>query len=126
MADLSVSITGFVAGDDLEIRRTVTDLPAPIQIAWLTIKHHTGQSDAEASLQKKVTPTDLPGTGYISEVGGPGLDGLVRFDLTHEDTRSLGSRKYGHDIQVRLTTGAVYTIEKGTIQFEADYTREVE
>ena len=30
MSDLAVEITGFVVGDDLEIRRTVTELLAPI------------------------------------------------------------------------------------------------
>ena len=30
MSDLTAEITGFVEGDDLEVRRTVTDLPAAI------------------------------------------------------------------------------------------------
>jgi hypothetical protein len=123
MSDLSVEISGFVAGDDLEIRRTVTDLLAPIEIAWLTVKHHPGQPDEEARLQKRITPTDIPGTGYITDIGGVDIDGDLRFDLTQADTSGLGSRKYVYDIQIRLTSGMVYTIEKGTIQLEADVTK---
>ncbi len=47
----------------------------------------------------------------------------LRFDLTQADTANLGRRKYVHDIQIRLTSGMVYTIEKGTIQLEADVTK---
>jgi len=36
MADLDASIEGCVAGDDLEVRRIVTDLPAPISEAWIS------------------------------------------------------------------------------------------
>ena len=123
MSDLAVEITGFVVGDDLEIRRTVTELLAPIEVAWLTVKHHPGQPDEDARLQKRITTTNAPGTGYITDTGGPDIDGDLRFDLTQADTANLGSRKYVHDIQIRLTSGMVYTIEKGTVQLEADVTK---
>ncbi len=123
MSDLAIEITGFVAGDDLEIRRTVTDLPAAIDLAWLTVKRYAGQPDSEASLQKRITATDVPGTGQIVEAGGPGTDGGLRFDLTGTDTAGLGAKRHVHDIQIKLVTGKVYTIEKGTIQFTADITK---
>ncbi len=123
MSDLAIEITGFVAGDDLEIRRTVTGLPAAIDVAWLTVKRYAGEPDDEARLQKRITATDVPGTGQIVEAGGPGTDGDLRFDLTPEDTASLGAKPHVHDIQVKLLTGKVYTIEKGTIQLAADVTK---
>lgn len=123
MSDLAVQITGFVVGDDLEIQRTVTGLLAPIEVAWLTVKRHPGQPDEEARLQKRITTTNDPGTGYITDTGGPDVDGDLRFDLTQADTANLGARKYVHDIQIRLTSGMVYTIEKGTIQLDADVTK---
>ena len=122
MSDLTVEITGFVVGDDLEIRRTVTDLPAAIDAAWVTLKHHSRQPDSEAKLQKRITTTDVPGTGWIVEAGGPSVDGDLRFDLTPVDTSSLGSKRYVHDIQVKLITGKIYTIEKGTLQLTAGVT----
>ena len=115
MSNLTVEITGFVAGDDLEVRRTVTDLPAAIEVAWLTLKHHPRQPDSEARLQKRITTTDMPGTGWIAEAGGPSVDGDLRFDLTPADTASLGTKRYVHDIQIKLVTGKIYTIEKGTL-----------
>ena len=122
MSDLTVEIRGFVVGDDLEIRRTVTDLPAAINAAWLTLKHYPSQPDSEARLQKRITTTDVPGTGWIVESGGPGTDGDLRFDLTPDDTTALGARRYVHDIQIKLVTGRVYTIEKGTLQLTAGVT----
>ena len=122
MSDLAVEITGFVVGDDLEIRRTVTDLPAAIETAWLTLKHYPSQPDAEGKLQKRITTTDVVGTGQIVEAGGPGTDGDLRFDLTPADTTSLGTRQHVHDIQIKLSTGKVYTIEKGTLQLTAGVT----
>jgi len=119
MSDLTVEITGFVAGDDLEIRRTVTDLPSPIESAWLTLKHYPSQPDDEAKLQKKITTTNVPGSGHVVEAGGPGTDGDLRFDLTQADTTSLGAKQYVHDIQVKIGTGKVYTIEKGTLELTA-------
>jgi hypothetical protein len=116
MSDLTVAIAGFVAGDDLEIRRTVTGLPSAMTIAWLTIKRHASQTDAQAKLQKRITVTDVPDTGRIVVAGGPGVDGDLRFDLTKADTLLLGTKSWVHDIQIKLATGKIYTIEKGTIQ----------
>lgn len=122
MSDLGIEIAGFVEGDDLEVRRTVTDLPAAIAVAWLTVKRHHRQPDDEARLQKRITATDVPGTGQIVQAGGPGTDGDLRFDLTGADTDALGSKRLVHDIQIQLATGKVYTIEKGTIQLTPDIT----
>ncbi len=122
MSDLAVSITGFVAGDDLEISRTVTGLPADIAVAWLTVKHYPSQPDGEARLQKRITPTEVVGTGHVVEPGGLGVDGDLRFDFTQEDSAGLGTQRWVHDIQIRLVTGKVYTIEKGTIQLTAGVT----
>jgi len=123
MSDLAVVISEFVVGDDLEIRRTVTDLVAPIEVAWLTVKFHHGQPDDEARLQKRITTSDIAGTGQVVEAGSAETDGDLRFDLTPADTESLGTRRFVHDIQIRLTTGKVYTIEKGTIHLVADVTK---
>ena len=122
MSDLTIEIVGFVVGDDLEIRRTVTDLPAAIETAWLTLKHYPSQPDQEAKLQKRITTTDVPGTGQVVEAGGPGTDGDLRFDLTPADTARLGTKRYVHDVQIKLATGKVYTIEKGTLQLTAGVT----
>ncbi len=123
MSDLDTAITGFVVGDDLEIRRTVTDLTAPIEIAWLTVKHHAGQPDPEARLQKRITTADAPGTGQVVVAGEPDLAGDLRFDFSQADTAHIGTKRYVHDIQIRLATGKIYTIEKGTIQLVADVTK---
>jgi hypothetical protein len=122
MSELDVEIRGFVVGDDLEIRRTVTGLPGPIAVAWLTLKRYPRQPDDEAVLQKRITTTDVPGVGHIVEAGEPEVDGDLRFDLTPEDTTTLDTRKCAYDIQIKLEPGTVYTIEKGTLELTAGVT----
>jgi len=123
MPTLDETITGFVTGDNLEIRRAITELPAEIATAWLTVKRYARQADDEALFQKEITIVDDPGVGQIVDPGGGGDDGDLRFDFTSTDTTALGSAAWVYDIQLVLTTGVVYTPEKGTIALTADVTR---
>lgn len=120
MSDLSVPISGYVVGDDLEIRRTITGLPAAIDKAWLTIKREPAQDDGDAILSKAITTTDVPGTGQIETAGGPSVDGVLRFDLVPTDTRTLGPVQWIHDIQIELNGGKIYTVEIGTVELTID------
>ena len=123
MSTLTESITGFVVGDDLEIRRTVSELSASIAIAWLTVKQYPEQTDEDAALQKEIITDDEAGVGQIENAGGVDVDGELRFDLTQENTTALGTLEYMHDIQIKLTSGKVFTLEKGTLQLTGDVTR---
>lgn len=111
-----------VAGDSLEVRRTV-ELPAGATLtkAWLTIKKDPDTADASADLQKEITGTNVAGTGAIEADGGAGTgDGYatLRFDLTPTNTTALGAGvKYTFDIQVLTAEGDIDTIEVGTIRF---------
>lgn len=120
MSDLNVVLSGYVVGDDLEIRRTITGLPSPIAIAWLTVKRYSEQEDTDAVVSKKITTTDVPGTGRIVEAGGVGVDGDLRFDLVPADTRLLGSLTWIHDLQLKLDNGKIYTVEIGTVDLTID------
>lgn len=115
MSDLAASITDKVAGDDLEIRRTVTGLPAAITDAWLTAKYYAAAPDADAVVQKAVDTTDAPGTGQVEAAGGVGVDGELRFDLVPVDTLKL-AKACVYDIKIKTSAGKVYRIEKGTIE----------
>lgn len=123
MPTLNETITGFVAGDNLEIRRDVTELPADMTTAWLTVKRHDRQSDEDALFQKEITIVDDPGVGQIVATGGGGDDGDLRFDFVPADTTALGNGTWVYDIQILLSTGVVYTPEKGTIALTMDVTR---
>lgn len=117
MSDLAASITGFVAGDDLEVRRGVTEVPSALDKAWLTIKRHDNEADAQAILQKVITTADVPGTGQIEDDGGGDGEATVRFDFTDADTLLLGGASFVYDIKVKCSTGdKLYRIEVGTIQ----------
>ena len=123
MSTLTGTITGYVVGDNLEVRRTVTELPAALETAWLTIKRHAREPDTDAVVAKVIEIADNPGNGQITEAGGVGVDGALRFDLTQIDTTALGAAAWVYDIQVKLTNGTVYTPEIGTVDLTADVTR---
>lgn len=122
MPELAETISGYVVGDDLEIQRTVTNLPDPMATAWFTVKRHQQEADP-GELQKIITTSDSPGVGQITEAGGSGVSGTLRFDFTQADTTALGAHRWVYDIQIKLTTGVVYTLEKGTITFTMDVTK---
>lgn len=123
MSTLTGTITSYVVGDNLEIRRIVEDLPSPIAIAWLLLKQYARQDDDLAVVTKIITTSDVPGTGQITIAGGVGIDGALRFDLTQDDTIALGSRAWVYDIQIKLNDGTVFTPEIGTLELTSDVTR---
>lgn len=118
MPTLDGRIDNLVAGDDLQITRTITGVPsgATLSDAWFTVKSADADADAEKIIQKAITPTDVPGTGEITDTGADGT-GAVRFDLTDVDTALLEpGREYVYDVQVKTDGGAIYTPEKGRIK----------
>jgi hypothetical protein len=117
MPNLNDTITDFVAGDTVEVTRTITGIPAgqTIAKAWLMVKVKETDPDASAIISKTITTTDAPGTGHITDTGADGT-GAVRFDLTHDDTELLvRKRGYMFAIKIRTSTGNLYTPFKGTV-----------
>lgn len=125
---MTTIIEGYFAGDDLDIERDVTDVDTadPLIKAWFTIKTSPSVLDASASLQKIITAAAVTGTGQITEDGseaqGNGTATVV-FQVTAAQTSTLGyATKYYYDIQVKTTSGKIYTTEVGRIQFKPGYT----
>lgn len=120
MANLSDSITGFVAGDDIEVSRVITEVPIgqTLTKAWLTVKRSTSDADP-GLLQKVITTTNVPGTGQVTDDADTDGSGEVRFDLTPADTVLLAipyaNGTFHFDIQVMTSAGKVYTPVAGTI-----------
>lgn len=120
MANLNDNISGFVAGDTLEVRRTITGIPAgqTISKAWLMVKIMQTDVDASAIITKEITDANQAGIGHVTDTGGDGT-GEVRFDLTPANTALLVSgNSYAFGIKIRTSTGNLYTPFKGTISAE--------
>lgn len=118
MPTLDGRIENLVAGDDLEVTRTITKVPSGTTLsnATLTVKGAAADDDAEAVFQKKITTTDVPGTGQITNDGASGT-GAVRFDITDVDSGLMDpGRDYVYDIQVKTAVGGIYTPEIGKIK----------
>lgn len=127
MPNYADSIDGFVVGDDLEVRRAVTDIPTgqTLTKAWLTIKTSLSQLDSEIT-QKVITTTDVPGTGAILDDGTGDAAGVLRFDLSPADTVKYAKQRirqvFYFDIQVQTSGGKLYTPFKGTVDGEPQVT----
>ena len=114
MSIFNASIAGIVAGDDLDIERTFTSVPAgqTLTKAWLTFK--TAIVDADPGLlQKAVTIAAVAGVGQITDSGASGT-GTLLFQLTGADTLALPVLvDVRYDVKVLTSAGKIYTVEQG-------------
>lgn len=117
-------IAGFVLGNDLDVIRSIPNVPAgqTLTKAWLTVK--AKETDADPGLiQKAITAAAVPGVGQITNNGSGGT-GSVTFQLTAVDTQPgtnpagiVAGLPYFYDIKVQTSAGKLYTVETGTIAF---------
>lgn len=128
MPTFNTVIDDIVAGDDYFIERIISGLPVGVSVveAWLTVKANLTDLDSAALIQKNITGVDVVGQGVIIDDGSDGT-ATIRFDLVPADTAIIpaagrGSTGYPFDIQVRTSTGRIYTPEIGTISSIAQVT----
>lgn len=124
MPSLDEVIEQFVVGDDLNVRATVTNVPNgdPLTKAWFTVKKREADEDADAVFQKVIT-TSSGASGQITDAGASGT-GTALFVLGKSDTVLLtGERTYYFDVQVKTSTGLIYTPIKGQMVGEKQVTR---
>lgn len=119
MPTIGTAITAVFEGQDYEIARTITSVPAgdTLAKAWLTMK--TLITNADPGLfQKEITSSNVAGTGQITDTGADGT-GAVRFDLEPADTAlPTPGVAVVYDIKVLTTAGKIYYGEKGTFTTE--------
>lgn len=126
MAQTLIDISA-VQGDNLDIIRTIRDVPASqvLTDAWLTVKAHVTDADLAAVLQKHITVTYVQGLGNITDTGADGT-GAVLFEITPTETAALTPRHdYVYDIQVKTDAGIYATPFGGYIRLVADVTKTV-
>lgn len=110
-------IDDFVAGDDLEIERSISSIPEGIalQYAWFMVKRKFTDSDADALISKVVTAANNASEGWIEDTGTDG-DGLVRFYISQAETaRMTPLSEYQYSIKLKLDNNRVNTPEVGVI-----------
>ena len=125
MPPVHEGISGYVAGDKLNIRRIVPTIQTgrTLAKAWLTIKN--AATDADPGLiQKVITSAAVPGTGQIVAIGDgtggqPTGTGEVLFELTMTDTgTTLGPGKsFVFDIQLKFDNAEIATLSYGDLVF---------
>jgi hypothetical protein len=103
-----------VAGDDLDVTRTVTNVPTgqTLSKAWLTLKSKLTDADP-GLLQKVIVPGAVGGQGQITDTGVSGTGSLL-FQLTGGNTLALPiGIDVKYDIKVLTSAGKIYTVEQG-------------
>lgn len=108
------SIMTIVAGDDLDVTRTVIDVPATqtLSKAWLTFKTNIDALDP-GLLQKVITPSPVAGQGQITDTAADGTGTLI-FQLTAADTLALPvGVSVPYDVKVKTSADKIYTAEQG-------------
>lgn len=110
-------IDDFVAGDDLEVERTISSIPAGvlIQTAWFMVKRRFDDSDAIALISKTITASNTANVGWIEDSGTDG-SGLIRFYITQAETVLLTPfSEYQYSIKIKLDNNKVNTPERGVM-----------
>lgn len=128
---VKAQLDGKVGGDSIEVlifprvpglidntqSRTITK-------AWLSIKDKETDSDATenaawsptAGARQSVTTTEADGRGWIYNASE--ASPILRFDVTAVNSALLTARKlYYFDVQVLMSDGSIYTVERGTFTF---------
>jgi len=119
MPPLNSAITGYVAGNTLNVARIVSRIPTgrTLAKAWLTLKAKITDADPGA-LQKTITST-LTSSGQILDIGNglgsyPVGTGSIVFILSIADTLTLGTLiTYQYDIKFKMDNTDVSTLEFG-------------
>lgn len=113
-------IDDFVAGDDLEIERSITSIPEGITIdtAWFMVKRKFTDLDSAALITKTITSIDTTDVGWIEDTGADG-DGLIRFYITPDETVLLTPlSEYQYSIKLKLDNDKLNTPERGVMVAE--------
>ena len=116
MTTFGAVIDQYCAGDDFEVRYTVT-VPRAIAKAWLTIKHRNSDLDDAAIVQKAITTVNQAGVGQIEEAGDESTKAILRFDFTNAQSTLIKTWRRNYDLKVRFEPdGTVNRIEVGKMQ----------
>lgn len=122
MTKTGEKIVDVAIGDEIRIQRIYTGLPTGINIvkAWFTVKRSERDTDANALFPSKVITTSLTAAGHITDADTAEGTIAMFFDLAKTDT-GVGAVQpnieYVYDVQVKVSDGAIHTLEKGTIAF---------
>jgi hypothetical protein len=92
---------------------------------WLTVKALIADADGSAIFQKIITTAPNAGVGQIENDGAQGVC-IVRFDILAANTLALTADAfYYYDIQLRLSTADILTLESGQFAAQAQVTIDV-
>lgn len=114
----------FVKGDDLDVIRTVTNIPAgqTVTQAWLTVKAAGGGADP-GIFQKDIDSIEDAAQGHITDNGSGDGTAVLKFYLTGTNTKLLTpGQSYDYDIQIKTSANKHYTPEIGKLSCVAEVT----
>jgi len=111
-------ISDIVAGNDVEIERTLTTIPSGTVLsqAWFTVKKKYTDADVDAIISKLITTVNQSGIGFIEDAGAGDGIAKIHFYLTPLDTvKLIAYSQYPYDIKIKLDNSMLFTPESGLI-----------
>lgn len=109
------NISDFCPKDTYKLTRNVPSTPndSPITDAWWTVKNDPELPDDTAIFSLHITPTESP-SGIVSNYED--LSGQLAFIAVPDDSAAMTNlTSYYYDIQIKLVSGEVYTVEVGKL-----------
>ncbi len=119
MTKVGVKLKNWTVGDDKQIKRTYTGLQSGVTVTlgWLTLKKKEKDPDSAALIQKPILST-TSSHGRITDFYSASGQIAMYFNVLRADIVSAKPGvEYVYDIQVKTSSGAIHTLEKGTISF---------
>ena len=121
MPDLSAVIEEYVRGNDLDVIRTVTVVPAgqTLTDAYLRVNATSGGTQL---FEKHITSTLVAGEGQIEDTGAGDGIAIIRFEITRTNglTTTGGTvaapSQHPYAIEVITSGGKNYEFEQGILE----------
>ena len=129
-AGYSTRLKPLVRGDDWTINCDVKLDGSPVALdvtysAWMTFKEHFSIADASAILQLKSTGAG-GSDAEAAFINNPrtGVTNRIQFNATNAQTAAMPNRlrTLYYDIQLKTPSGAIKTLDRGTITMVVEMT----
>jgi hypothetical protein len=120
MSDIQMT-RGDSAAFEVEVTRynEITRLDEPVNLtgakAWFTVKRRRTDLDVDAIVQRNsvVNPSEIQITP---------LEGLITIQMLPTDTQDITERWLRYDVQIKELSGAITTVQAGSLELIKDTT----
>lgn len=121
MPDYAARIDPTVRGNDLDVTRTVSVVPAGQSLAEAWLRVDEIAPAGTQIFEKHITPTLVAGEGQIEDTGAGDGIAIIRFEITAANSllcdggTDTSPAEHPYGIQVKTSGGKIYEFEHGVL-----------